>query len=374
MKTIRFSLLALGCLIHSVNAVAQGSSWPFGFQKPICSTMPSAPSPVTIPTGNTCTKWPVVQNGAWHQGATWNGGTVPANNDIVCIPANVTVRVTNPTYSSVSSCPSNPTNSPQLFIFVCGNIDFNAGGKLHLGCNSAIQIFTGGGILAANGNSDLIQIGTKEVWRFNNTNLNGPWYINDGCGSTPQGCQGAGVLPFKLGMFRAVKKSSLLVELDWSTQYEQNSSHFEVQRSTGGENWSTIGNVTAKGFNNGVTSYQFKDASPENGTSLYRLKQVDIDGHFYYSDVVRVTNTAETEMKMFPNPVGNTAHIYLPVTTNGNRYELQIINSNGAIVKQLNTGIGNVLSLPANGMAPGTYLVRLLENGTTRQQTMFVKQ
>ena len=373
MKASYLFAFFIGVFIYTQKSSAQ-SSWPFGFLKPVCSTMPSAPSPVNVPPGNTCTKWPVVNNGAWNSGATWNGGTVPANNAVVCIPAGVTVRVANPTYTSANACPSNPANTPVLYIFVCGTIDFNSGGKLHLGCNSAIQIYTGGMIEAANGNSDLIQIGTKEVWRFNNTNLNGPWYINDGCGSNPLGCQGGGALPVKIGLFRAVKKSSVLVELDWSTHYEQNSSHFEIQRSTDNNTWVSIGTVAAKGFNSGVASYQFRDASPEQGISLYRLKQVDIDGHFYFSDVVRVSNSSETQLKVFPNPVANTAHIYLPVAGSGSRYELQIINSNGTIVRQLTPGIGNVLSLPANGMAAGTYLVRLLENGVTKQQTMFVKQ
>ncbi len=373
MKVRYLFAFFIGLLICTQQSSAQ-SSWPFGFLKPVCNTMPSAPSPVTIPSANTCTKWPVVQNGAWHQATTWNGGTLPANNDVVCIPAGVTVQVTNPTYDAANTCPSNAAATPQLFIFVCGTIDFKAGGKLHIGCNSNFQIYTGGRILAANGNSDIIKIGSKIVWGPSNTSLSGPWYINDGCGSTALGCQGAGVLPVKIGLFRAVKKSSVLVELDWSTQYEQNSSHFEIQRSTDNNTWVSIGTVAAKGFNSGVASYQFRDASPEHGISLYRLKQVDIDGHFYFSDVVRVSNSSETQLKVFPNPVANTAHIYLPVAGSGSRYELQIINSNGTIVKQLIPGIGNVLSLPANGMAAGTYLVRLLENGVTKQQTMFVKQ
>jgi len=87
-----------------------------------------------------------------------------------------------------------------------------------------------------------------------------------------------------------------------------------------------------------------------------------------------MSNTAETQLTVFPNPVGITAHIYLPLAGNGTRFELQIINSNGAVVKQLNTGIGNVLNLPVTGLTTGTYLVRLLENGVTKQQTLFVKQ
>lgn len=376
-KTLRFTLLCIAVsLWGSLHSLAQSASWPFpSLQKPTCEKMPTAP-PVHIPANNTATKWPVVNNGAWNDASTWNGGTVPTNMDIVCIPANVTVRVTNPTYEATNVCPvpvSETNNSPRLFIFVCGTINFSNGGKLHLGCMSAIQIYTGGLVVSAQGNSDLIRIGTKEVWRDNNSSINGPYFISDGCGTNPLGCQGAGVLPVEFGSFDVYQRAPQQVELKWTTFTELNVAYFVTERSQDGTNWYPLGTIAANGQSNTTASYRFNDMQAPIGTVFYRLRQVDKDGRFFFSDVVRISIAQTKGIQLFPNPVGGTATLFSPGGFSSNQ-SIQIFGANGNLVQTIPGRAGNSISWSTEKLSTGIYTIRVIENGHLLSQTRMLKQ
>ncbi len=95
--------------------------------------------------------------------------------------------------------------------------------------------------------------------------------------------------------------------LDWATANEQNSKQFDVERSLNGTNFNRIGIVNASGNSNQTATYQYADRNIDQLNSefmFYRLKQIDIDGKFKYSNVVRLRynekNTANTIV--YPNP------------------------------------------------------------------------
>ncbi|MFN4285345.1 MAG: T9SS type A sorting domain-containing protein [Lacibacter sp.] len=379
-KTLLRTLSAVTILffITTGKLFAQFPSWPFpNLVKPVCSTMPSAPSPVTVPSNNTCTKWPVVNNGAWHNPATWNDGTLPRNMDIVCIPEGVTVQVTNPTYSATSICPvpaADTNNTPRLFIFICGTLDFKAGGKLHLGCLSTIQIYAPTGrILAAQGNSDLIRIGTKEVWGKDNIDINGPYYFSDGCGTNPLGCQGAGVLPVEFGAFTIRQRGPRQVDLEWFTFTEINALHFVAERSQDGTNWQQIGTVAAKGQSPSKVTYRFSDMQAPAGTVFYRLRQVDADGRFFFSDVLRIAITPLSNIQLYPNPVANVATLYAANGFKSNQ-SIQIFGVRGNLVQTVAGRTGNTISIPVEQLRPGIYTIRVVDNGLLVSQMRMLKQ
>lgn len=152
------------------------------------------------------------------------------------------------------------------------------------------------------------------------------------------------------------------VQVNWVTSMEENSSHFEIERSVNGSNWEMIGSENAVGFSTEEVSYSFTDYSPASGTNIYRLKQVDFDGQYAYSNVmvVLLSNTiAEETIQLFPNPskgivnikgvdspkvtVYNTAGTALYVTQNQTSlnldflqlgvYFLQIESQDGTVTK-----------------------------------------
>ena len=85
------------------------------------------------------------------------------------------------------------------------------------------------------------------------------------------------LLPLKLGDFSAIKKSTGTV-LYWQTISETNTKSFQIERSTDGSNFTTIGEVKANGNSSQPLNYQFADASVQNTTIFYRLRMEDLDG------------------------------------------------------------------------------------------------
>jgi hypothetical protein len=84
--------------------------------------------------------------------------------------------------------------------------------------------------------------------------------------------------------FTAVLNNDKTITLDWNTQMEVNSSRFEIERSADGDSWTAIGSVMAKGNSSMVTKYSFTDAQPLSGTNFYRLRMIDLDNSFGYTD------------------------------------------------------------------------------------------
>lgn len=109
------------------------------------------------------------------------------------------------------------------------------------------------------------------------------------------------VLPLTWLHFSAVAVNESVV-LNWTTAHEINTAHFEVQHSANAINWKAIDTVAAKGYTVSNTVYQAVHLLPLPGTNYYRLKQVDMDARFTYSQVVRVTSGKKPGVRIYPNP------------------------------------------------------------------------
>ncbi|MFN7015112.1 MAG: hypothetical protein ACK4ON_12670, partial [Bacteroidia bacterium] len=95
-----------------------------------------------------------------------------------------------------------------------------------------------------------------------------------------------GIIPVELVSFRAViNKGS--VELNWTTATEVNNRGFEIERNVNGK-FEVIGFVNGHGTTTNRQSYSFIDNNPGTGIVQYRLKQVDFNGTYSYSNVVEV--------------------------------------------------------------------------------------
>lgn len=102
--------------------------------------------------------------------------------------------------------------------------------------------------------------------------------------------------------------------LTWETIQEKNTSHFTVERSYDGSEWTPIGErVEAQGFSTEATSYQVSDASFMRERSFYRVKQVDLDGSMDYSETIRIDNHSfKNKMLPYPNPTVDRVRFYSP--------------------------------------------------------------
>lgn len=108
-------------------------------------------------------------------------------------------------------------------------------------------------------------------------------------------------LPVELTFFTADNNGSR-VDLKWQTASEKNNDFFEVQRSFDGKDFEVIGIVEGAGDSKETIDYAFKDYSPLTGDSYYRLRQVDYDGVFEYSEVVKINRELASDLVAVPNP------------------------------------------------------------------------
>ena len=112
-------------------------------------------------------------------------------------------------------------------------------------------------------------------------------------------------LPIQLLSFEG-KVLSMGVQLRWNTASEFNNDYFELEKSTGGEKFGRIATIKGNGTSFESHHYEYLDTKVAAGRSYYRLRQVDFDGNFTYSNVIAVDFEGSFTFSVFPNPVTGT--------------------------------------------------------------------
>lgn len=118
-------------------------------------------------------------------------------------------------------------------------------------------------------------------------------------------------LPVELLSFTATVNGGA-VDLNWTTQSENNNDYFTIERSRDAQHFEEIGIVNGGGNNDFVQNYTFSDLHPLNGISYYRLKQTDTDGAVDYLDLetVSVGKLIDEDLSIYPNPLsGSQLHV-----------------------------------------------------------------
>lgn len=134
------------------------------------------------------------------------------------------------------------------------------------------------------------------------------------------------LLPVELTHF-SCKPNIDYVKLSWITVSEVNNDFFEIQRSKDGVHFENIGTIKGAGNSNMELHYTYEDQSPLSGISYYRLRQVDFDGAYEYSDIRSVTfNSIDSASKVFPNPSSGILHLK-------NMVDFVIYDAQGRVVK-----------------------------------------
>nr|MBP9122528.1 T9SS type A sorting domain-containing protein [Ignavibacteriaceae bacterium] len=184
-------------------------------------------------------------------------------------------------------------------------------------------------------------------------------------------------LPVELVSFSGALRNNA-IQLNWQTATEVDNHGFEIEKKSTKSDWLKIGFVEGHGTSNSPKYYSFTDKSVLSGEKYqYRLKQIDGDGTFTYSNIIEIEASAITGFTLeqnYPNPFsagslsGNTETVIrfaLPVAGD---VRLDVYNSAGERIKTLVEGFreAGVYSVrySAEGLASGIYFYNLEAGGS----------
>lgn len=185
-------------------------------------------------------------------------------------------------------------------------------------------------------------------------------------------------LPVMFAFF-TLERQNRDVQLHWETAGEKNNSGFDIEVSTDGKQYRTLGFVASSSPDlSHPQEYSFLDEEPgKYGTRYYRLKQIDFDGTFSFSPVQSIVfEEGEVDMSLFPNPFTDNIQLEINASEEG-ILQLQISDGLGRIVKarQINLQKGmNRISLSLEEALPaGLYLLAGRMHGAAWQQKIMKK-
>lgn len=180
------------------------------------------------------------------------------------------------------------------------------------------------------------------------------------------------VLPVQYASPLAASLVTSGVQLDWATGSETNNKGFNVQRSSDGSTFTTLGFVNSKVVNGtgSGTHYSFTDKTVTSGTYYYRLAQMDQDGTTTPSDIVSiyVSGKGTLALSIYPNPASGTTTVSGLQTGS----VVSIISMDGRVVKAF-TATSTTQQVDLSGIAAGMYIVKTTVNGATVNAKFMVK-
>ncbi len=166
------------------------------------------------------------------------------------------------------------------------------------------------------------------------------------------------------------------VLLSWKTATELNNSHFDVERSFDGKNFSYIGRIDGNGTTSQTIEYSFVDSQPIEGANYYRLNQVDFDGANEYSQIIRVIVEGESStLDVYPNPAQD--YLVLRMNTNVTELAATLVDMNGGVLvrRTLNEAFRvNNLTLDVSILKEGIYFLIVSVNDEVQRHKIVIRR
>lgn len=241
------------------------------------------------------------------------------------------------------------------------------------GAENADQVGSGGNGLYYNGINTIKQ---KTTYAKNNAAGVMIWELTQDCATSDSRSlllavsQVLGPLPLTWLDFKAQAEAGA-VNLQWATTDETNNAYFVVERSADGKLFEELQRVSDQENTSAVSTYVFIDVNPlTERNNYYRIKQVDQDGTFSYSDVATVNASTHGVFRVYPNPAENSeVHIQY---SGAETAQVHIQNVLGEVVlsKQLSS---EKFTLAAGQLKSGVYLVSLTCQGQVYYQKLTIR-
>lgn len=178
------------------------------------------------------------------------------------------------------------------------------------------------------------------------------------------------VLAAKLANFTAQLVNEK-VWLTWGASQEENLSHYCLERSFDNKNYEQAALLFPSEDVTGLNNYSYKDAIKNSAATViyYRLKMVDKDGRFKYSETkfVRPGNGSNSaKITAYPNPVVNELYLSIPQNWQNRTVNGQLLNTNGSIIKTFNIQHSAILAM--SDVPAGTYYIKVVTGKETSIQ------
>lgn len=160
--------------------------------------------------------------------------------------------------------------------------------------------------------------------------------------------------------------------LNWQTTAELNNDYFDVERSTDGINFVAIDRVKGKGTTSLPHNYSLVDKKPANGINYYRLRQVDFDGHFVYSNIVMAQLKIKPAVTVVYNSPANAININF--TESQNNAVIRLLGDNGQLIKSVPASNikSYLMQLPV--LATGVYILQIINEKMNYTEKVFIRR
>ncbi|MBX2873105.1 MAG: T9SS type A sorting domain-containing protein, partial [Saprospiraceae bacterium] len=176
------------------------------------------------------------------------------------------------------------------------------------------------------------------------------------------------LLPVEFISFQA-KADRNRVHLAWATATESNNSHFEVQHSLNGKDFKKIKEIKGAGTTQVRQDYSYEYRQAVGGLNYYRLKQIDYDGQFEYSEVISVDVQApKAQYTLFPNPVQN--NFVIQTATGEVPTGIRLLNQLGQEIRL--DGNTEQVFLPS-GIKKGLYVLQFELDGQAFSEKLLIQ-
>lgn len=161
--------------------------------------------------------------------------------------------------------------------------------------------------------------------------------------------------------------------LKWITASETNNDYFSLERSSDGISFNAITKIKGAGNSTKNLDYDFLDAWAPEGINYYRLKQVDFDGKFSYSNIIAIRSLKNEELFLiYPNPTNGSFIVTVKDIFNGG-YDLKISNSIGQVVFSLKNSMVEQQVLDLD-LREGIYTISLVINEQAYNRKLVIQQ
>jgi len=300
------------------------------------------------------------KSGYWNDYSVWSISprVDGVNKTKVVIPAAYKVDVDN-------GINSFGLGDAQINIY--GKLNIIAGTTINLTSTSSIELLGAGNIIGTNNTQRIILGGVVKYDGSKDFTKTGPSIATNISGISPNGFFAPIILPVKLISFN-VHKTTNDIAVKWITASEVSNDHFDVERSYDGKTWNTIGTVKGSVSTTAQSSYSFNDNSSKGEFIYYRLKQVDINGVFSFSEVKSITSENQKAARIYV--ADNTIKINLPEVTS--RTLVTVMNSNGQVLLRKSFDTSNNLELTITDRSTGVLLVNVSDNKQINQTTRLI--